>query len=170
MLRRAARQAKLNDIALRLVGVVVLRRVLVLAIGTTWAKYRCRFFRCVSTLFRAVTLTKLDRGNRRSAGMDLPISAIIHQTLAGRNVLRGVKAKAAEITESSGSPAFVLCLYGVRAVVDDEQIVSLGDSRNGVHITRTTREVHRQYRAGSRCDSLFDLDRIDFHRHRVNIR
>src|SRR5689334_9350727 len=80
-----------------------------------------------------------------------------HPTLAGGDVLGGVKTEAAEVAERARLATVILSLNRVRAVFDDAQSVFACDREQLVHIARTAGEVNGQNRFGSRRDATLDV-------------
>ncbi len=95
--------------------------------------------------------------------------------LEGVEHLGGMEAEHAEVAVAQDRAAVVLDPEGVRGVVDDLEVVGVGDALDRGGVARRAVAVYRHDRGGMRGDRGLDLlrvqvqrDRVDVHEHRLD--
>ena len=88
---------------------------------------------------------------------------------ASRHVLRPLKAKRSKLAETPHTTPLPCGPVRVRAIFDHDEIVSLTQCRESVHVCGTTGEVNEDDGARSLVDGFFDRLRIEIDRLRINI-
>jgi len=93
-----------------------------------------------------------------------------HATLAGHHVFGDIEAVAAEIAKRAGVLAVKICFYGVRAVLDHDEIVLACDGHDAAHRAATNGEMYGQDGPLSRGDRRLNRIGIDVLGKRIDIR
>src|ERR1700680_3552445 len=75
-------------------------------------------------------------------------------------ILAGIKAEAAEISDRSRAAALVFCAMRLRSVLDDDEVVAAGNLHNGIHVSHQTMQMDRHDRLCPRSYRTLDQARI----------
>lgn len=83
--------------------------------------------------------------------------------------LGGVETKHGQVTVVEHAAAVTFDAKSMRRIVDDPEVVDVGDALNGIYIAGAPIAVHRHDGGGLRGDGGFDLGRVQVERVRVDI-
>src|SRR6185437_16409862 len=89
--------------------------------------------------------------------------------LDGGDVLVRVEAEAHQVAETADTPAAPHRADGVRGVLDDAQLVLLGNGVQALHVHRQAGKMHRHDGAGARGDRRLGLLQVDVARVEADI-
>ena len=92
-----------------------------------------------------------------------------HAAFAGGQVLGHVEAVTTAQTGSTHRAPVVSGFQGVRAVLDQHQVVLADDRHDGVHVAGAPGEMHDQHRPGALADRRLDRRGIDVHAGRIDV-
>ena len=92
-----------------------------------------------------------------------------HAAFAGSDQLVGVEAEAARGTKRASASAAILGAVRLRGILDDLQVVALGNLEQRIHVHRVAVDVHRHDRPRPGRDARFDLGDVHRPRQRVAV-
>ena len=81
-------------------------------------------------------------------GVEVSVVGEEHAAFAGVEVLAGLEAEAADVANGPEAAVSPRCAVGVGGVLDDAQVVLLGDREHGVHVAGQAAEVDDENGAG----------------------
>ncbi len=87
----------------------------------------------------------------------------------GAEVLGRIEAETAHTAETAGALALVLGAERLGSVLDEDQVVALGDVPERLHVGALAEQVDDEDGAGARRDLVLDLERVEVVGERVDV-